>query len=64
MKIDKLKELRLSKGLTQRQVAESLNMSESGYCLYEKGLRTPSFDVLVKLSILYGCSIDVFVEEE
>ena len=60
----KLKEYREKKDLTMKQVAEKLGCSESCYCLYEKGLRKPSFETLVKLAEIYGCTVNDFVSKD
>jgi transcriptional regulator with XRE-family HTH domain len=57
----KLKQYREKKGLTMRQVADKLGVTESCYCLYENGKRKPSFEVLVKLAKIYGCTVNSFV---
>ena len=57
----KLKQYRERKGLTMRQVADELGVTESCYCLYENGKRKPSFEVLVKLAKIYGCTVNKFV---
>ena len=57
----KIKQYRKKKRLTMRQVAEELGITESCYCLYENGKRKPSFDVLVKLAKIYGCTVNDFV---
>lgn len=54
----RLRELRKSKNLTQTQVAKRLNLSKTTISGYENNIKTPSLDVLVKLSILYGVSSD------
>ncbi|MFU0832080.1 MAG: DNA-binding helix-turn-helix protein [Oscillospiraceae bacterium] len=54
----RLRELRKSKHLTQTQVAKRLNLSKATISGYENNIKTPSLDVLVKLSILYGVSAD------
>lgn len=54
----RLRELRESKNLTQTQVARRLNLSKTTISGYENNIKTPSLDVLVKLSILYGVSAD------
>lgn len=59
--IKKLKNYRESKSLTMRQVAEKLGVSESCYCLYENGQRKPSFETLVKLAEIYGCTVNDFI---
>ena len=57
----KIKNYREKKGLTMRQVAEKTGVTESCYCLYEKGKRKPSFEFLVKLAEIYGCTVNDFV---
>ncbi|WP_411675785.1 helix-turn-helix domain-containing protein [Caproicibacter sp.] len=54
----RLRELRESKNLTQTQVAKRLNLSKTTISGYENNIKTPSLEVLVKLSILYGASAD------
>lgn len=54
----KLKELRLSHNLSQKDVADKLNVSPSIISGYETGERTPSISVLLSLSYLYKCSTD------
>ena len=58
---EKLKEHRTSVGLTMRQVSDKIGVSESCYCLYEKGQRKPSFETLIKLADIYGCTVNDFV---
>lgn len=57
----KLKELRIQKKLTQKQVADKLCVSESTVCLYEKGQRTPNIDMLLKYASIYNCTLDELV---
>lgn len=54
----RLRELRESKSLTQTQVAKRLSLSKTTISGYENNIKTPSLEVLVKLSILYGVSSD------
>ena len=49
-----LKALRQKKGLTAKEVAESLGMKVEELQCYEYGIRTPSKDALDKLSKYYG----------
>lgn len=55
---EKLKELRLSNHLSQKEVATKLGMSPSIVSGYETGERTPSTEILLALSYLYKCSTD------
>lgn len=55
---EKLKALRVQFGLSQKQVAEKLNVSPSIVSGYETGERTPSTENLLSLSYLYNVSTD------
>ncbi len=54
----RLRELRLSKQMTQAQVAKRLNLSKTTISGYENNIKTPSIDVLVRLANLYGVTSD------
>ena len=47
---EKLYKLRKKRGETQAEVAESVGVSASAYCMYETGERTPSRKVMMRLS--------------
>ena len=55
---DKLKELRWKYNLTQKAVAEKLNVSPSIISSYEVGERTPSLENILVLARLYHCTTD------
>jgi Predicted transcriptional regulators len=55
---EKLKALRIQFGLSQKQVAEKLEVSPSIVSGYETGERTPSTENLLSLSYLYNVSTD------
>lgn len=54
----KLKELRLEKGLTQKQVAEQLGISSTCYSGYEQGYREPDLKTLIKICKFFEVSAD------
>ena len=54
----RLRELRRRKKMTQAQVAKRLNLSKTAVSCYENNTKTPSVDVLIQLSILYGVTTD------
>ena len=56
-----LKELRKSKGMTQKEVAQELNITDRTYGHYETGKREPSIDMLIEIAKYYNISIDVLV---
>lgn len=45
----RLKELRISNGLTQRELGERVNVTKVSICCYENGTRVPTLDTLTKL---------------
>ena len=54
----KLKELRLEKGLTQAETAKELGLSRNAIGNYETGIREPSLEILVKICILFNVTSD------
>ncbi|MBQ3194016.1 MAG: helix-turn-helix transcriptional regulator [Oscillospiraceae bacterium] len=60
----RLKELRLQKGFTQRQIADYIGCLPSVYSRYENGDREPSIEVLILLSRFLGVTIDYLVGNE
>lgn len=46
----RLKSARLKKGLTQKQVAEKLEISQAMYQKWEQGLRNPKQDTIKRLA--------------
>ena len=55
---EKLKELRLEKGVTQKEVAKALKISKSAYANYEQGVREPSYQVLINICKYFNVSAD------
>lgn len=55
---EKLKMLRLKYHLSQKEVANKLNVSPSIISGYETGERTPSTENILALSHLYQCTTD------
>lgn len=54
----RLKDLRKKHNLTQQQVADRVWVSKSMVSSYELGTRSPSYEVLIKLSRLFGVTTD------
>ena len=61
---EKLSALRKSKGLTQQEIAEALNVSRQAVSRWEVGTAAPSLDNLACLSRLYGVPLDDFIKDE
>lgn len=58
MKQNRLRELRIEKGLTQLEVADKLEIKRASYTHYENGDRWPSNETLEALADFYDVSID------
>lgn len=56
--MEKIKELRKKKGISQAELASKLNVVRSTICQYEKGTREPSYEVLQKLADFFDVSVD------
>lgn len=54
----RLRLLRNSKNLTQKAIAEALEMPKNTYAHYEDGSNEPSVTVLIKISAYYDISVD------
>ncbi len=59
-----LKELRKSKKLTQKQVAEKLGIKYTTYNGYEKGINEPPMETIVRLAFLFNCSTDIILQKD
>ncbi len=55
---EKLKQLRINSGMTQAELAHRLNVTNSVVSYYELHERTPSPEVLIKLSGIFHVSTD------
>ena len=55
---ERLIEQRKLNKLTQRQVADYLQIAQPSYIRYENGSSEPSLDALVKLADLFDVSVD------
>lgn len=55
---ERLKDLRLSRGRTQHDIASALNISRSAYALYEAEKRQIGYGSLIALADYYNVSLD------
>lgn len=61
---DTIRILRQEKSLTTDDVAKAIGVSGSAYRNYERGERSPSFEILVKLADFYGVTTDYLLGRE
>ena len=58
---EKLRTLREARRLTQLQVANRIGVSKAMISAYETASKAPSIEVLIRLSRLFGVSVDYLV---
>ncbi|MBQ9080418.1 MAG: helix-turn-helix transcriptional regulator [Clostridia bacterium] len=61
---ERLANLRKSKGLSQEQLAEVLDLTRQTISKWELDQSTPDFEYLIKLSDFYGVSTDYLIKGE
>ncbi|MGM0411608.1 MAG: helix-turn-helix domain-containing protein [Bacillota bacterium] len=54
----KLKELRKNNSLKQKELAKKLGLTQQTISKYESGIRTPNYEILVKIANEFNVSID------
>ena len=57
----RLKELRKNNKITQKQIANAVELSERNYQYLEYGTIKPSYDTLLKLADYFDLSLDYLV---
>lgn len=58
---ERLKQLRLERGLTAAAVASKLGITLGAYAHYEQGVREPSISILIKLCDIFDVSADYLI---
>ena len=56
--MNKIKELRLSKKLSQQQLAKILFVNQTAVSQWERGATTPNLQLLTKIADYFNVSID------
>lgn len=62
--IERLKELRSQKGLSQAQLAKETGLSQSAIAYWETGKRIPNAQAIIILSRYFEVSTDYLLGEE
>jgi transcriptional regulator with XRE-family HTH domain len=60
----RLKELRVEKGFTQKELARVINTTDDSIYSWEKARSQPPLDTLVKLADFFECSVDYLLGRE
>ena len=59
-----LRELRIKKGLTQDEVADSIGISLTSYARYELGLRQPKTEIAIRICNFFGITAEELLKGE
>lgn len=58
---ERLKELRIEKGVSAKAISESINLSRNAIYNYEQGIREPSLEILIRLCDYFDVSADYLI---
>ena len=61
---ERLKELRIKNNMTQKNLAEKLNVTQTAINYWENGKREPSLEVLIKLAEFFQVSVDYLINSK
>ena len=61
---ERIRSLRISKHLTQQQLADKIGVAKNTISVYENGSRKPSYDVLEALSDFFNVDVDYLLGKE
>ena len=61
LKYERIRNIRIDRGLTQEDIAKLLNVKQNTYCQYETGVLNYPLDLVVKLAEYYNVSVDYLV---
>lgn len=58
---EKLRDLRMARGLSQAEVSAALGLTRSAYANYEQGIREPSYETLRAICKFFNVSADFLI---
>ncbi|MDR2196710.1 MAG: helix-turn-helix domain-containing protein [Coriobacteriales bacterium] len=61
---EKLKECREQLSLSQEDIAKTLHVTRQAVSKWERGINEPDLETIVRLSDLYGVTIDTLLRED
>lgn len=59
--MNNIREIRKKRGITQKQLANALDVTESAVSHWEKGRRDPDLETLLKIGEVLDCSVDTLL---
>lgn len=57
-------QLRKAKGLSQKETAALIGVTQATLSAYERGRNEPPVEIIVRLSYLFGCPVDILVQRD
>lgn len=54
----RLRKLRNAKGLSQSEVSKKIGIAKGTISTYERNVKNPSMEIIIKLAVLYNVSVD------
>jgi len=64
LNMSKIRDLRSARGWTQEELGRMLNVQKAAVSKYEKGIASPSNEVLKKMSSIFNVSTDYLLDNE
>ena len=61
LKFERIRNIRIDRNLTQKQIAEHLNIKQNTYSQYEIGTLNYPLEAVIQLAIFYNTSVDYLV---
>lgn len=61
MKYERIRNIRIDRGLTQTEIAKVLNIKQNTYSQYEIGVLNYPLDIVIQLAVFYQTSVDYLV---
>ena len=55
--------IRYEKGISQRELADKIGITDSAICQYENGKRSPNIQTLKKIAQVLNCTVDDLIKE-
>lgn len=59
-----MSDLRKASHLSQKEAAAQIGISQATYSAYERGRNEPPAEILVRLSYLFNCPVDILVQRD
>jgi len=58
---ERLKDLRLSKKMSQRDLAKEINVSQAAIARWENNLQIPNIEIACEIAVYFNVSLDYLV---